>query len=673
MLTKLAYRNAKRSLGDYLIYILTMVFITALMLAFHYMIFSEDVKALYADAGIMAIMVGLASFFVIFIVIWLVHYMVRFMADKRSQEFATYLLIGFRKKEVARLFLKENMLIGFFAFCIGILPGIFLQQVMASIIYAIVGEEYNIKLDFSWEALSLTAVVYAGAFLLALIGNNRRFKKMNIQEMMYAERKNQQLRNGNKSGKKWMLFASIAYMLFFAVILYSGSISELNIWLLLLLLIASIYLFYVGLSAFFVYYVKRGKGKVWEKGNIFIFRQLSSKIRTIQLTLGTLTILFMVALVGASCGLMLNEYQNTQVDMKWPFDVAIYNNDPEYNFAKEEKIIEEKGGIEEAYRYQIYQNGTSEMNTFLKQPEHKLNAGEGSYYKYDTYLKLSDYNHLRTMLEYEQITLKEGEYAIHIAARLKDLGEEIVENKKISDEENYSCKGIYTEGFEQAGHNGADYVLILPDETVENMKPYYSLMMVSLKGSPHSDLEVSLVEVNESSFAVSYETNQENTQEENLDRGIGTEMIVVSASPVFVREIDTKEMKYMLSAIIFPLFYIGLVFVCVALTVLAVQQLSDMKKQRYRYSILRQLGMRESERSALMGKQLILYYGCPFGAAILLSVGIVGYISYQFNFYTGVSSYTFLYLGKAALLLGVVYLLYFAATYIELRRNIERD
>ena len=76
MLNKLALRNAKRSFRDYLIYLLTMVFTAALMFSFDSMIFSEDVKKLCAEAGMMGAMLGLATFFIVLIMIWLVHYMI---------------------------------------------------------------------------------------------------------------------------------------------------------------------------------------------------------------------------------------------------------------------------------------------------------------------------------------------------------------------------------------------------------------------------------------------------------------------------------------------------------------------------------------------------------------------------------------------------------------------
>ena len=62
MLNKLAFRNARRSMRDYLIYLVTMTIISALMLAFNSLIFSRDLKALYAQGGgIMAAMLWIGS------------------------------------------------------------------------------------------------------------------------------------------------------------------------------------------------------------------------------------------------------------------------------------------------------------------------------------------------------------------------------------------------------------------------------------------------------------------------------------------------------------------------------------------------------------------------------------------------------------------------------------
>ena len=90
MLGKLAFRNVRRSARDYLVYFLTMTFVTALMFAFNSLIFTEDIGEMYDIAGVMIALVGLATFFIVLIVAWLINYMVRFMLEKRSQEFGIY-------------------------------------------------------------------------------------------------------------------------------------------------------------------------------------------------------------------------------------------------------------------------------------------------------------------------------------------------------------------------------------------------------------------------------------------------------------------------------------------------------------------------------------------------------------------------------------------------------
>lgn len=112
MLSKLAFRNMRRSVRDYLVYMLTMTVVTALMYAFNSLIFQNDVKQYFELEAMMEVMIGLATFFIVLIVAWLINYMVRFMLEKRSSEFGIYLLLGMKKKMVARIYMRENILLG---------------------------------------------------------------------------------------------------------------------------------------------------------------------------------------------------------------------------------------------------------------------------------------------------------------------------------------------------------------------------------------------------------------------------------------------------------------------------------------------------------------------------------------------------------------------------------
>ena len=152
--------------------------------------------------------------------------MMKFMAEKRSREFATYLLLGFHKKQIARLFLKEMLLLGLAAFFIGLLPGLFLQQVITTLIYAIVQADYTIRIRWNMGTFFMTAGIFFGSYVLAMFRSNRRFKKMNIREMMYLDRQNEELKNGNNTGKQWMFFASLILIVLFGWMLYSDTLTS---------------------------------------------------------------------------------------------------------------------------------------------------------------------------------------------------------------------------------------------------------------------------------------------------------------------------------------------------------------------------------------------------------------------------------------------------------------
>ena len=148
MFGKLALRNVRRSARDYLVYVLTMTFVVSLMFAFNSIIFSKDLQKMYEMAAIMAAMIGIATFFIVLIVAWLINYMVRFMLEKRSREFGIYLLIGMNKKEVSGLYMKENLLLGVCSFVIGLGLGMLLQQVLLVVLYSVIQVELRPHLEF---------------------------------------------------------------------------------------------------------------------------------------------------------------------------------------------------------------------------------------------------------------------------------------------------------------------------------------------------------------------------------------------------------------------------------------------------------------------------------------------------------------------------------------------
>ncbi len=683
----LCIRNMKRSMKDYLVYMLTMALVTALMYAFGSLIFQNELEQIALELeGLMGMMVGLATFFIMLIVAWLINYMVKFMLEKRSTEFGIYLLLGMKRKAIAVLYMRENMLLGGAAFVVGAAAGVLLRQVLMAVMSAMVRMEYQLRIAPDGRTLLMTACCYGGCYLLALLRCRRKFKKMNIHALMNARRCNEEIREKFEQGKQILLPLSVFFILLFWKMF--GRLSDtLQTAGFLIGLVITIYLFYAGLSAWVICYVRRRGAAVYKGQNLFLLRQFASKVRTMQFTMGTLTALFTLALLGASFALMFSDYENTVLEGKFPFDVQIYSQNIEEDFAREKSVIEEEAAVSAYYPYHIYTDEENQVNTWMLTHLQAWGAmyrkadgtpdeaaiertlldenGDGTYYTYDTYMGLTDYNHLRELLGYEQAELSETEYLVQIKPRLEKevqgIGEDLSVRNAAGDGF-LTCAGVRAEPFSQDGHNGADYVVVVPDAVLDRMRPYYTELVVDIDGKTPFGLQKKLeaLQPEEDPYAAGHVKG---------DLCCGSDTIISIVELCLVRENLMPSVKYMLATMIIPLFYIGLVFVCVAVTVLSVQQVSDGARYQYRYDMLSKLGLSRRAIERLILKQLTAYYLCPALLAVVISGRLILFASDRFIMMTGVPTAVGGFFGKSVALFFGIYLVYFVVTYVEFKRT----
>lgn len=710
MLTKLALRNAGRSIKDYLVYLITMTAIAGMMFAFNSLIFSEDIQRLCTKASMLAVMLGLFTFFIILIVAWLINYIAKFMLEKRSREFATYLLLGLKKKEISGLYMKENLLMGTSSFLLGLGFGIFLQQIIMTLFYRVFEMEYKMRVEIDGWCMLMTTCCYFGCYLLALRKNRRVFCRLTIAGLLQMEKESDEIKEGKERLKQWLFFIAVAYMAVAYAMMFLGIGTVGTAFLLIGGFIAAIYILYYGLSAFLICRIKKGSKGIYKKNRLFLLRQMASKIKAMRFTMGTLTVLLVFSLLGGTFSLIFSRCQNEYIDYAMPFDILVYGRDAETEFDEELAVIRANADPVETCIYQIYENQSTQMNRYFythvpvllsyeedneaasydaekKWREYRPYETEKTwreYYLYDTCMRLSDYNRLRAMLGYEQIHLEEGFYALQTKERLVEhLGEGIYEQKLQAGEKSLELSNIYTDAFSQNGLNGADYLMIVPDEIVDLMTPYYSMLAVDIEGEADMALYEALLSayrernglISREEFDRKIETGElgdSAVMEESVLGAIGTDQIISIATDVMVRDIDAPDMKFIVTALVFPLAYIGLIFVCVAMTILAVQQLSDSSKYRFRYDVLRKLGLKERELDKLVFSQLTLFYLIPAALAAAVSMTVAVYAGNQIVKFTGIEGNGWYYFGLSLLLFVGIYILYFTATYLGFLQNIRR-
>ena len=192
MLSKLALRNVRRSLKDYVIYMVTVMMAFSLIFAFNFVSFSKDILELSEMMENLKYIIIFVSCIIVFVIAWLINYTMKFMFSKRSKEFGTYMLLGIEKKYINRMFLLENIIIGLVSFIISFFVGILLGNVISAIVMQLFDMPYKINLSINLAPVLLSTLYFVLIYLFTLFRSSRRMKKMKIHDLLYLEKKNEE-------------------------------------------------------------------------------------------------------------------------------------------------------------------------------------------------------------------------------------------------------------------------------------------------------------------------------------------------------------------------------------------------------------------------------------------------------------------------------------------------
>ena len=125
-----------------------------------------------------------------------------------------------KKKEIARLYFTENLLLGAGAFLVGMGLGLLFQQILLSIFYSMVQLDYKLHLEWNRNCILMTAACYLCCYLLALFRSQKKFRKMNIHDLMDSQRQNEEIKETHEKAKRWFLPLSVLFLVVFGVFLF---------------------------------------------------------------------------------------------------------------------------------------------------------------------------------------------------------------------------------------------------------------------------------------------------------------------------------------------------------------------------------------------------------------------------------------------------------------------
>ncbi len=669
MLSKLAIRNVKRSFKDYFIYIITVTIAFSLVFAFNFVAFSDDLTELSNLMENFKYAIIFVSVIIVFVIGWLINYTMRFMFSKRSKEFGTYMILGIEKKDINMMFLLENVILGLFATVLAFFIGILITIILSLVIMNIFEMPYQVGFSIKPVSIILSLGYFVLIYLFALFRSNRRIKKMKISDMLYFDEKNEKKILKSSKTKIFLFILSIIlgltglYLVDYTFSSFDNASVMIPLMIGIVLIIISVYGFMITIGNFILTFVLKHKNLKYKGNNLFIARNFSSKINTMGITLGTLSLLSLLTIICLNVSLIMKDVFYNHVNQSIPYDIiidVIYSEvdtsgtskmDYTDKFNEYRKYIKDNYTIEDDLIYDVYT-----LND--KQIRRKINdLGVSGYVDVDSYVKLSDYNKLLEMLGRKQISLGDNEYYVHANKDLKDLVTLLNKEKpqlKI-DDKTLKFKGASNDRFVTGWSVGTAYLVVVPDSYVKNMLVLNRMNAINTKE----------------------ETTDEFYQNINNDVG-GIPMTGNYDGEPYTFEVDGLKVRgnYLalnrsaMTMFSFSLIYVALVFVAVVGTIISIQTLSDSSKYKYRYKLLEKLGVEEKDIYKAIRKQVTFNFVFPVIYPIIIATITTFSINKLFGGITS-NEYTHIYsLAYSLIIFLVIYFIYYVATYFSFKRNV---
>lgn len=309
-INQLVFRNLKKNLKNYYLYVFALVFSVALYFSFVTLQYSpalDDVKgSIKGGASIKAASILLIAIVGIFLL-----YANSIFIKRRGKEIGLLQLIGMTKQKIAKLLHAENFILYMISMAIGILAGFIGSKLMLMVLFKVTGVHAIANLHFSGTALLQTIIVFLLIYVVIMLRNRRFIQKQTILALFRTTSSTEQ------RIKKISVFEIIIGVLGIAFIssgyyissqLFSGSYTSMfSLSLAMIYILASViigtFLFYKGSVSFIANIVRKRKN-----GYLAIHEVLSLSSIMFRLKSNALLLTIITTVSALAIGLLSLSY-----------------------------------------------------------------------------------------------------------------------------------------------------------------------------------------------------------------------------------------------------------------------------------------------------------------------------------------------------------------------------
>lgn len=610
MFSKLAFKNVTKSMKDYTVYFLTLMFGVCLF----YMFNSIDAqtamltisKSQYDILKTLTQVISYVSVFISVILGFLVVYANGFLMKRRKKELGVYMTLGMPKSKISAIMILETFLIGLFSLAVGLVAGIFLSQGM-SVVTAKLFEANltRFMFTFSQSAFWKTLVYFGVMFFVVILFNTVSVSRLKLIDLLSAGHKNQKLHISRLWMSVVIFIVSVGCLATAYVLIEKNGMVRITPQFAASLILGVIgtVLFFLSLSGFLLRVIQSNKKLYFKDLNMFVLRQFNSKINTTFVSVSVICLMLLVTIGTLSTGMGVSNALSKDLKTACPYDASILSvaKGKDAKATNIEKPLQNAGfnlsrWSENYAEISEFDSGIA-LNTFLTNQnwpdilgDYSDKAGKIPV----NAVKLSAYNNLMKMQGKQTVSLKEGQYALNCNySNLISAYNDCLKQGKTITINGKTLKPlmpvVLSECFSDSGSASDVGTLILPDSSFAGKQPVETILNLNYKAGVKDSEFVSALKA---ATAYAYDAL---TTKADVYQSAGGYKLMIS----------------------YLALYIGLVFLIAAAAVLALQQLSESSDNAERYGLLRKLGVEEKMVNHALFTQIALYFLLPLSLAIV--------------------------------------------------------
>lgn len=676
MYFKIALNNVRKSFKDYSIYFLTLTLGVCIFYAFNSVgdqkAFLELGKRQAEYINILQRLISGISVFISCVLGGLILYANNFLVKKRKKELGIYMTLGMGKNKISKILTYETALVGIISLVVGLGVGIIVSQGISAFAAKLFEVSLsNYKFLLSTDAILKTILYFGIIFILVMLFNTFVISKYKLIDMLTAAKKNEDIKIKNPILTAIIFFISLGLLgVAYKLVIKVGLNPTDSMFLVSIVLgILGTLLLFFSLAGFVLYVLQKNKN-VYLKGlNIFVLRQMNSKINTNFLSMTVICLMLFLTISTLATGLSFKNALEKGLESTTPFDAsATYYVDEDSKIKTAEESIKELGfkfnPEDKIVSYNEYKLEKTNLESLLNKNSEGKNIKdivEAMTYKGTNAISISSYNDIRALSGEKSVSLSNNEVLIssnlgEVENTLKNI---IKNNDKIEiDGKEYKIANnaligegkVIKEAFESTGMTNNFFTLIVPDNVVSNLNPIANKININFpKNSKEEEQRVQklfndyrdgIVDLSKYGFVNGY-----------------------------TRARIYEDNNGMTNTVLFIGIYLGVIFLISSTAVLALQQLSEASDSIDRYKSLRRIGVSQKMINKSIFTQVSIYFGLPLVVALVHSVVAIKVVNGFLTMFNkpdiGASSLV------TALIMVIVYGGYFYATYTGYKSTVK--